>query len=105
MRNQGTYSGNSLFIFLFFYTNTILEKRDYVGTSKGMEEEGVSRICKAILEDKYVMHKVSHDNDVSSMSQIHKAFLECIEQLDVGHAAKNIAKKVILFSLSLFFSK
>ncbi len=69
-------------------------KRNYVGTSKGMEGEGVARICKQIQQDGYKLNSVSHDNDASSMSQVHSLFPDCVEKLDVGHAAKNICKKV-----------
>jgi hypothetical protein len=70
------------------------KKRDYVGTSKGMEGEGVARICKKLKEENYELIRVSHDNDASTMAQIKDVFPTCIEELDVGHAANNICKKV-----------
>ena len=69
-------------------------KANYIGTSKGMEGEGVARICKEIKKEGYKLHSVSHDNDASTMAQIWDVFPECVEKLDVGHAAKNICKKV-----------
>lgn len=65
-----------------------------MGTSKGMEGEGVARVCKEIADSGYKFLSVSHDNDASSMAQILDKFPDCIEKLDVGHAAKNICKKV-----------
>ncbi len=59
-----------------------------------MEGEGVARICKEIQQSGYKLARVSHDNDTSTMAQIKKTFPVCIEELDVGHAAKNICKKV-----------
>jgi hypothetical protein len=44
-----------------------------------MEGEGVARICQEMLQNNYVIHKVSHDNDASSMAQIHAVFPQCIE--------------------------
>ena len=65
-----------------------------MGTSKGIEGEGMMRICKKVFETGYKLLLVSHDNDASTMKQILDVFPECIEKLDVGHAAKNICKKV-----------
>jgi hypothetical protein len=59
-----------------------------------MEGEGVTRVCKEIGDNGYKFTSVSHDNDASSMAQILDKFPDCIEKLDVGHAAKNICKKV-----------
>ena len=73
-----------------------LTKRDYVGSSKGMEGEGVSRVCKMVMDAGYVIRSMSHDNDASSMAQVTAVFPDVIEMLDVGHASKNVCKKVKL---------
>lgn len=72
------------------YTGT----QNYVGTSKGMEGEGIARICQEIMKDGYKLASIVHDNDASTMAQIKEYFPNCTEKLDVGHAAKNICKKV-----------
>jgi len=60
-----------------------------------MEGEGVARICKELKKEDYILVRVSHDNDASTMAQIRAVYPNCIEELDVGHAAKNFNKKVI----------
>lgn len=76
------------------YLISFLVKRNYTSTSKRMEGERVIRICMQIIKDKYKITSISHDNDVSTMSHIKKNFLLVKKQSDIGHAAKNLCKKV-----------
>ena len=43
-------------------------KKNYIGTSKRIKEEEVSRICIQILSAGYKLLSMSHDNDASTIS-------------------------------------
>jgi len=72
----------------------------YWGTSRGMEGIGVKWIAESLKKAGLSIGSVSHDNDSSSMNNIRAVFPDAKEFLDVGHAAKNLKKKVIALAKS-----
>jgi len=68
---------------------------DYYGSAKGMEGVGIRKILDQMKRDNITLKYYSHDDDSCSRSLIREYFPKALEYLDIGHAAKNIKKKII----------
>jgi hypothetical protein len=60
-----------------------------------MEGVGIRKILDQMKRDNITLKYYSHDDDSCSRSLIREYFPKALEYLDIGHAAKNIKKKII----------
>lgn len=79
-------------------TNTDTAIYDYEGTSRGMEGFGVRTILEKCLDDGLQITHYAHDDDGCTRKIVQELYPNALEYLDIGHAAKNLKKKVITAS-------
>ncbi len=81
-------------------SNSDSERRNFVGAAKNMEGAGISSFLDEIVEHnnnniiKIIIAAFVHDQDGCTTTLIKRKFPEAKEFYDVGHAAKNLKKRV-----------
>lgn len=65
-------------------------KRNFHGTSKSMEGIAVGEICRRLKSENFIIARLVHDNDASTVLHVKEHFPNCQESLDNNHARKNM---------------
>jgi len=91
--NEGTVTCIDATARSVLYVENLLKKgskKNYEGSSKSMEGDGVKRIVARMKSDGLEIGAVIHDDDASTISNVWKVFPNTTEFLDINHVIKRV---------------